>query len=139
MEENRMDEPIMESSPKPIYSKMAVLGFCVFFSPVFGGVLLRKNLVDHGQRQAGLYALLISILLTGITALITNLWIRNAATTYVSNLIEGTIMVEYFYRKYFPNEAQIEKKSVLRPIFISLLIVLVLLAIIVSSGVPMPT
>ncbi len=136
MEENRNINDRGESNP--IYSKMAVLGFCIFFSPLFGGVLLRKNLAENGQKQAGLLVIFISLGLSIITALITNLWIRNAATTYVCNFILGTLMVEFFYRKYFPDEKSREKKPLVQPILISLLIVMVLLAIMVSSGVPLP-
>ena len=36
-----------------IYSKRAVFGFSLFFAPVFGGVLLRQNLIDYKRKKEG--------------------------------------------------------------------------------------
>ncbi len=118
-----------------IYSKMAVLGFCIFFNPLFGGVLLRANLRSIGKSAEGLSALLFSVLLFLVTAFIASFFQRYPmSSVFISNLAGGAIMVEYFFRKYFPDEEDYPKKSITRPILFSLLIVFVFLFLLLAAG-----
>ncbi|MCF0063194.1 hypothetical protein MUK70_10555 [Dyadobacter chenwenxiniae] len=53
-----------------IYSKRAIWGFSVFFAPVFGGFLLRQNLMNSNRNKEANLMLLISIVFTVFTGLI---------------------------------------------------------------------
>ncbi|MBC7382113.1 MAG: hypothetical protein H7296_03855 [Bacteroidia bacterium] len=135
MENNLTENPDQSQLPlMPIYSKMAVLGFCLFFNPMFGGVLLRKNLTDIREPAAGLQALLFSAFLFIFSAVIGTSVFKGFAAIYVSNLIGGAIMVEYFFKKYFPDEDKRVKKSILKPLGISLAASFILLIILMWTG-----
>ena len=122
-EENNLQTTEQQSeNTVKIYSKRAIFGFSVFFSPVFGGVLLRQNLMDYKMKKEANIVLLVSIGLTALVFIILELIpIINSTFTLVLNLIGGSVLSEYFFKKYFSNE-KYEYKKIWKPLIISLLI-----------------
>ena len=57
----------MENNLPKIYSKKAILGFSVFMSSLFGGILLYINLKDLKKDKEANIVLGVSILLTILT------------------------------------------------------------------------
>ncbi|HTH81834.1 MAG TPA: hypothetical protein VL490_02790 [Mucilaginibacter sp.] len=121
-----------------IYSKWAILGFSIFFSPLFGGILLMINLRSVGFKKQATGILLFSIAYVFISALVvfsvsgipqnaTALAIvqntQYVIYSLIAQIIGGGILAEYFYKKYFPAE-QYRYKSVWRPLAIILIITL---------------
>jgi 4-amino-4-deoxy-L-arabinose transferase-like glycosyltransferase len=121
----------------PIYSKWTVLGFCVLFSPIFGGFLLRQNLVDKGEAKMGNLFLLVSLLFTLITFFIGTTALRGPGTTFMANFLEGALLVEFVFRKHFLDEDSYPKKSLRKPLIISLMVVSIMMLLIILSGVPL--
>ena len=124
-----------ESNPK-IYSKMAIRGFSIFFTSIFGGVLLMQNLKDIGKRKEANMILLFSILFTAVSIYIVNIPEKpKSSLTMLCNLIGGYILSDYFYKKYFPTDDNYEKKKIWKPLIISILITIpFVLALIYSAG-----
>ncbi|MDZ4668647.1 MAG: hypothetical protein SGJ00_12305 [bacterium] len=120
-----------------IYSRWVVLGFCVFFSPVFGGFLLRQNLYDKGLKAAGNLALLVSFAMALVTALVSSTEWRGPGTTFALNFIQGALLVEFVFRKYFTNEDDYPKKTMRKPLIVSFLVILVILSLMQLTGVPL--
>jgi hypothetical protein len=133
-QQDLLDETIFESTPK-IYSKIAIRGFSIFFTSIFGGVLLMQNLRDIGKKKEANIILLLSLLFTAVSIFIVNIPARpNTSLTYLCNIIGGYILSEYFYKKYFPNDNMYEKKKIWKPLIISILITIpFILAIIYSA------
>lgn len=126
MEDNltQYDEQMdtMDSDLK-IYSKRAIIGFTLFFSTIFGAVLMMQNLKDIGRKKEANLLLLLSILYTVITIVIVNIPERpNTFLTYLCNFVGAMILIEFIYKKYFPVEEAFEKKEIWKPLIISLLI-----------------
>jgi hypothetical protein len=112
-----------ETLPK-IYSRKAIFGFSLLFAPIFGGVLLRQNLVDSNRKKEGNIVLLASIIFTFLTIFIVNMMAtRNTSFTFLLNLVGGGILSEYFFKKYFPKE-DYEYKKIWKPLLISILVVI---------------
>lgn len=125
IEENNlsMTESNQENTVK-IYSKKAIWGFSILFSPIFGGVLLRQNLVDDKRKKEGNIILLISIVFTVLTILIVNsLEKKTSSLTFLLNVVWGTILSEYFFKKYFPND-NYEYKEIWKALLISIAIII---------------
>ena len=105
-----------------IYSKKAIWGFSLFFAPIFGGFLLRQNLIDIKKKKEANMVLLYSIAFTFLTILIVS---GKENTTrslpYLLNMIWGAILSEYFYIKYFPNE-NYKYKKIWKALIISIII-----------------
>jgi glycerol uptake facilitator-like aquaporin len=128
-----------ESKPEflPIYSRWVVLGFCVFFSPVFGGFLLRQNLRDKGQKALGSLVLLVSFAMAMVTALVSSTQWRGPGTTFALNLLQGAILVEYVFRTHFVEDEFYPKKSMRKPLMVSFLVILLILSLMQLTGVPL--
>jgi hypothetical protein len=47
-----------------IYSKRAIWGFSIFFTPLFGGLLLTQNLKDIDKKRQANLVLIVSTLMT---------------------------------------------------------------------------
>ena len=105
-----------------IYSKKAIWGFSLFFAPIFGGFLLRQNLIDIKKKKEANIVLLYSIGFTVLTILIVSSKENiTSSLTYLLNMIWGAILSEYFYIKYFPNE-NYKYKKIWKALLISIII-----------------
>ncbi len=113
----------IEKSNFKIYSKGAIYGFSIFFSTVFGGVLLMQNLKDLGKKKEANLVLGISLLYTAISIVIINLLPSTVSNpSLFLNLIGGGILSYFFLPKYIPNFESFSKKAIWKPLIISLLI-----------------
>lgn len=127
-----------EQQDLTIYSKWAILGFSIFFSPLIGGILLMINLRSVGFKRQGTGVLLFSVIYQFVsTAVIASvmklppnvnriaLFQNTQFLIYnlVAQIIGGGILAEYFYKKYFPAD-QYKYKSVWRPLAVMLIITL---------------
>ena len=117
-------EDKLEGIIKPvIYSKRAIWGFSVFFTPLFGGILLMQNLKDIDNKREANLVLGVSILLTALTVgIITFLNTNNRLINFLCNMAGAAILTEYFYKKYFPDEAEYQKKKIWKPLIIGIII-----------------
>ena len=117
----------------PIYSKKSIWGFSLFFAPVFGGFLLRQNLVEDNRKKEGNLMLIISILFTLITFFIVVYFEpENSSLTYLLNMGWGAILSGYFYKKYYPGN-DYKFKKIWKPLIISLLILIPFVLLIIYS------
>lgn len=125
----------MEKNLPKIYSKKAILGFSIFLSSLFGGVLLYQNLIDDGKKKKAYIVLGISILLTAVTIFIGSFQENpKSSLGYLSGLLGGCLFSYYFVPKYFPNEDQYPKKQIWKPLIIGLIIVGVYVTIILYGN-----
>jgi len=133
-EENKL--PLAESNKEndiKIYSKKAIWGFSVLFAPIFGGVLLRQNLIDNKKKKEANIVLVTSIVFTVLTILIVNSFdIKNSSLTFLLNMVWGAILSEYFFDKYFPND-NYEYKKIWKALLISIAIIIPFLLLIFMS------
>jgi hypothetical protein len=117
-----------------IYSKMAIRGFSIFFSTIFGGVLLFINLKNAGYKSAAYKVLAFAFGYTLVAAIIfSNIKAAGSGGSIFFNLIGGVILADYFFPKYFP-----EQDYYPRPIWgalgISLIICLSIVLVMYYSG-----
>ncbi|RCH56568.1 hypothetical protein DJ568_01535 [Mucilaginibacter hurinus] len=125
-----------ESGAVEIYSKSAIWGFTIFFSMIFGGVLLMQNLRAAGYKKAGNVVLLFSIIYTLLSFAIG--FVLAPGVRYIgviTNIIGGAVLTEYFYNKYFPDN-DYYPKPIWRALGVSILIVLIIaliLAMLIAS------
>jgi hypothetical protein len=114
-----------EGTPVEIYTKGAIWGFSIFFSPIFGGVLLMQNLKDLGLKKEAHFILHLSIIYTLVTIFLTTYFLApNGMATIVINIIGALVLTQYFFPKYIPNELEYKHKTIWKPLIISLIITL---------------
>lgn len=126
MENNILDDntDLLDVNKPRIYSKRAILAFSVFFTSVFGGVLLMQNLLNINKKKEAYLFLAVSIVLTAITILIGNMPNSNRSLIYFCNFAGGYLLSEVIQKKYFPNEANYEIKKIWKALIISIIIII---------------
>jgi len=124
-EENNFTETeLNKDNAIKIYSKRAVYAFSVLFTTIFGGVLLRQNLIDTKRKKEANIVLVFSIIYTVLTIVIVNsIDLRTSSLTFLLNLVGGAILSEYFFKKYFPDN-HYEYKKIWKALLISVIIII---------------
>jgi hypothetical protein len=116
------DRPREETETVEIYSKRAILGFSIFFSPIFGGILLVSNLKKAGYKAGANVVLAFSIMYTLLSFIIVTFVSPGTRMLNIFiNVVGGLILSEYFFKNYFPDD-DYYPKSIKKPLIISLLI-----------------
>lgn len=137
MEMQETDGPQPEEQGVAIYSKMAILLFSIFFSPLVGGILLMLNLRSVGYKMQGNVVLLFAIAYQFTASILLNYvakalhiapndpaMLQNPKIIiglFIANIIGGGILAEYFFKKYFP-EDDYEHKSIWKALLITIFI-----------------
>lgn len=119
----------IEEKPLPeLYSPVAILGFSLFFSLIFGAVLMYLNLKKLGKSAQAINVLLISI---GIMALMYFASIKYQLSQVVVLLINlggGLLLIEYFWKKHVGTHIKFKKKPIVKAILVSVVISVIALA-----------
>lgn len=125
----------MENSLPKIYSKKAILGFSIFMSSLFGGILLYFNLKDLKKNKEANIILGISIFLTIITYLVMSIPENpKSSLAYFCGLVGGSILSYYFVPKYIPNEENYPKKDIWKPLIIAIIIVALFVSLMIYAN-----
>jgi len=127
-ENNEVEEQDSEDAVE-IYSKWAIWGFSIFFSTIFGGILLVSNLRAVGLKKAANTVLIFSILYFIASGVVVG--IMGMTSTYTPlflNIVGAAILTGYFFNKYFP-EDDYYPKSIGKPLIISIAIAWALILI----------
>jgi len=125
----------MEEKLPKIYSKKAILGFSIFLSTLFGGVLLFQNLLDINKKKEAYLVLGLSILITIFTIFIVNIPEEpKSSLSYICGMAGGILLSYFFVPKYFPDEERYPKKALWKPLIIGAIIVVILVALMIYSA-----
>jgi hypothetical protein len=121
----KANESTFEEFETPIlYSKKAIQGFTIFFSPIFGAVLLMSNLKAVNKLKARSQVLVFGIGYTLLSVVILDYLPKNFLITLVFNLIGYVILTEFFWNNNLGKDLQHTKKQIKKPLIISILILL---------------
>ena len=134
IEEKELDKDYHEASSEAtvfpiLYSKRAIQGFTIFFSTLFGAVLLMSNLKKMNKPKARVEVLVFGISYTFLTIILLDYLPKTFFLTILFNLVGYAVLVEYFWNKNLGKELQHQKKQISKPLIISfaILVLLVLL------------
>ena len=113
-------EASSEATVLPIlYSKRAIQGFTIFFSTLFGAVLLMSNLKKMNKPKARVEVLVFGISYTFLTIILLDYLPKTFFLTILFNLVGYAVLVEYFWNKNLGKELQHQKKQISKPLIIS--------------------
>ena len=110
-----------------LYSKKAIQGFTIFFTTIFGAVLLMYNLKQMNKLKARNQVLIFGIVFTILSAILLNYLPKMLFTTLLFNLTGYAVLIEFFWKNNIEKEVEYVKKEVWKPLTISIIIVLLLL------------
>jgi hypothetical protein len=117
---------IEELAIPTLYSKRALQGFTIFFSTLFGAVLLMSNLKKVNKPKARMEVFIFGIGYTFLTILLLNYLPKTFFLTMVFNLIGYAVLVEYYWNKNLGKELKHQKKQISKPLIISFSILMFL-------------
>lgn len=116
------ESPFEELVIPNLYSKKTIQGFTIFFSTIFGTVLLMSNLKEQKKPNARIQVLIFGIVYTIFSTVILNFLPRMFFITILFNLIGYAVLSEYFWNKNLGKDLKYRKKKIWKPLIISLLI-----------------
>ncbi len=116
------DEVVMEELPV-LYSQTAILAFTIFFTPLFGGILLAMNV--HKVRSSRTWqVVLISIVLTTLVGLANYLIPQSNFVIILIPIAAGFILSELVWNRFIGKGVPYMQRRVLIPLIIALAITL---------------
>lgn len=116
-------EPIEEETEDPVYySQRAITGFSLFFSVIFGAVLMMANLRNNPKARWTVFMFAIAYIF-GSVLLVTQIG-PNPLLSLALNGFGGAILTNYFWNKYLGSETPYIARPIWIPLIISLLIVI---------------
>jgi len=127
------ENPFEEFEQPTLYSKQALLGFTLFFSTIFGVVLLMYNLKVMNKHKARTQVLVFGVLYMVLSYALLEVLPKIYFVTLIFNVIGYAILVEYFWNKYIGKDLNYKKKSVTKPLVISLLITVLFVVLIFTA------
>lgn len=115
--------PFEELEVPVLYSKKAILGFTIFFSTIFGAVLLMQNLKEMNKPKARNQVLIFGLVYTVFSTILLNYLPKSFFTTFILNMIGYSVLTEYFWNINLGKDLVHRNKQIWKILGISLLIV----------------
>jgi hypothetical protein len=109
-----------------LYSKKAIQGFTIFFSTLFGAILLMSNLQKINKPKARIEVFVFGIVYTIFTIVLLNYLPKTFFLTLIFNIVGYAILIEYYWNKNLGKEFKHEKKQIKKPLIISLSVLAIL-------------
>jgi len=114
------------------YTQRAIWGFSIFFTVIFGAVLLSSNLTNKRNKWT---VVGFGILYTAAVVFLLNMVPRNTSLTLLLNAGGAYILTSLFWNKYVGRDTKFRVKPIWKPLVISIIITIpFLLAIIYGGG-----
>jgi hypothetical protein len=105
-----------------LYSKKTILGFSIFFSTIFGVVLLVFNMQQVNSQKGKNQVIFFGIAYFIFTIIIVQLFKTSPMLGLLFNLLGATILNEYFWNKFIGKDIAFQKRNWLKPALIFLTI-----------------
>lgn len=116
------EEIVMKDLPV-LYSQTAILAFTVFFSPIFGGVLLAMN-VRRIRKNAVTWVVMISVALAVVSGLVSWFLAPGSFWGILAPIASGLILSELMWNRFIGRGLPYMHRRVLVPLIIALAITL---------------
>lgn len=112
------------------YSPAAILGFSIFFSVIFGGILMFSNLRKAGKKNESILVLGVSFLIMVFSAIAAHLYQMNQWIVLLANVTGAIILIEYFWKKHIGDQTVFKRKPLTKAVLISLGITILLMIVV---------
>ena len=119
--------PFEELEVPVLYSKNAILGFTIFFSTIFGAVLLMQNLKQMNKPKVRNQVLIFGLVYTLCSTILLNYLPKSIFTTLILNVIGYAVLTEYFWNTHLGKYLVHQNKQIWKILGISMLIVFALI------------
>jgi hypothetical protein len=121
-EQNADESPFEELVQPELYSKNAIQNFTIFFSTLFGTILLMHNLKVMNKSKARVQVLVFGISYIILSLLLLEVLPKMVFISLIFNILGYAILIEFFWNKHLGKEIIHTKKAISKPLIIALLI-----------------
>ena len=136
---NITDENAVVVDPQiELYSEWTIFGFSLFFSTLFGAILLAYNLKKIGKSNKIIFPILFGLTYS-IAGMLLQTKIPNLLLSLIYSLVGAIVMKEFFWKLYIGKSVAYTKKSNIAPILIGLGVIVFLMIAISINGGALPT
>jgi len=118
-QKNKEEAKIEEIELPEYYSPAAILGFSIFFSVIFGGILMFSNLRKAGKKNESFFVLGVSLVIMILSGFVAHFYQMNQWIILLANVSGALILIEYFWKKYLGYQLKFKRKSLTKAILIS--------------------
>lgn len=118
--------PFEELVLPELYSKRTIQNFTIFFTTIFGAVLLMRNLKEMNKPKERFQVLVFGVGYTLLSIFLLNYLPKIFFITLLFNIVGYAILIEFFWNKTLGRDLEYKKKKVWKPLIISILITVVL-------------
>ena len=122
---------VTDQSAPLLYSKGAIRAFSLFFSTIFGAVLLSSNINDTKRKWI---VIGFGIIYTTVSIIILNLIPSNTFYVILLNTAGGLGLTSTFWDKFVGKETKYRAKPIWKPLIISIIILIPFLLSIIYGG-----
>ena len=134
IDNNEAKEPQMRSKkPVFLYSKKAIYGFSIFFSTIFGAVIMMYNLKVVNQSKARINVLIFAVLYMVLSVMLIEALQGSTITALILNTTGAFIINEYYWNKYIGKSFVYEPKGLIQAISIAVLVVVVIFVLLILT------
>ena len=114
-----------------LYSKGVIIGFSLFFSTLFGAILLMHNMKKTNNLKARKLVFIFGVFYTSIVLFILIYFQIESNINFLINGIGGAVLTEFLWNKHIGKEFLFRSKSCIKPAIISTIIIapIIILAI----------
>lgn len=118
-----IEEPVKEETVvlPVLYSQTAILAFTIFFSPLFGGVLLAMN-VWKVNKKAVWQVIVFSLVFTAFSGYISYYMAPGSFVAILIPISGALILSELFWNRLIGKQLKYDKRKIIIPLIIALLI-----------------
>lgn len=113
---------VTDKSAPEYFSERAIYMFSVFFSVLFGSIVLATNLYKTKSKKGIWQVILFGIVYTGLQLYCLSLIPRNSLLTLVVSMGGALILNYYFWSKFIGKETKYRTKAIWIPLIIGLII-----------------
>ncbi len=132
---NKMNKNIVDDPSAPeYYSERAIYAFSVFFSVIFGSVLMTMNINRTEKKNSSWTALLFGIVYTGLQMWALSYVPRNTGLTVGVSIGGALLLNHFFFKKYIGKDTKYRARPIWIPLIIALAITIPLLYFIIVYG-----
>lgn len=130
---NIVDDP---AAPE-LYSQMAINGFSIFFSTLFGAILFAINMHRVGKGDKIYIVMLFALTFTIFEGWLVTMQPQITSLPFIFNIIGGVLLNTVFWNKYIGKNTQHRRRAIWPPLLIGVAIS-VIFVIALMGGMVMP-
>jgi len=119
---------VTDADAPQYYSVGAIYGFSIFFSTIFGAVLMAINLRKTESKKGVAEVIIFGVAYFSLQIYILSFIPRNTGLNTVFGIAGAAVINHFFWRKYIGSETKYRKKPIWVPLIISISITAVILA-----------